>query len=119
MCSGMSDSLVPRGQPTRVFCLWNFPGHNTGSGLPFPPPGSLPDPGIKPASLESPALASGFFTTSATWDVEEVGSIPGSGRFPRGGDGNPLQYSCLGNPMDSGDWRGHRVHGEVSMQSSP
>ena len=32
------------------------------SGLPFPPPGDLPDPGIKPASLVSPALAGGFFT---------------------------------------------------------
>ena len=36
------------------------------SGLPFPPPGHLPGPGIKPASLASPTLASGFFTTSAT-----------------------------------------------------
>ena len=36
------------------------------SGLPFPSPGYLPDPGIKPASLMSPALAGGFFTTSAT-----------------------------------------------------
>ena len=34
------------------------------SGLPCPPPGGLPDPGIKPASLTSPALAGGFFTTS-------------------------------------------------------
>ena len=33
------------------------------SGLPCPPPGDLPDPGIKPASLRSPALAGGFFTT--------------------------------------------------------
>ena len=33
------------------------------SGLPFPPPGDLPHPGIKPASLESPALAGIFFTT--------------------------------------------------------
>ena len=33
------------------------------SGLPFPTPGDLPDPGIKPTSLESPALAGGFFTT--------------------------------------------------------
>ena len=36
-------------------------------GLPCPPPGDLPDPGIKPESLMSPALAGGFFTTSATW----------------------------------------------------
>ena len=32
-----------------------------------------------------------------------VGSIPGSGRSPGGGNGNPLQYSCLENPMDRGD----------------
>ena len=36
------------------------------SGLPYPPPKDLPDPGIKPVSLASPALAGGFFTTSAT-----------------------------------------------------
>ena len=36
------------------------------SGLPCPPPGNLPDPGIKPTSLLSPALAGGFFATSAT-----------------------------------------------------
>ena len=34
------------------------------SGLPFPPPGDLPDPGIKSTSLEAPALAGGFFTTA-------------------------------------------------------
>ena len=33
-------------------------------------------------------------------DVREVGVIPGSGRSPGGGHGNPLQYSCLENPMD-------------------
>ena len=36
------------------------------SGLPCPPPGDLPDPGIGPASLTSPALAGMFFTTNAT-----------------------------------------------------
>ena len=35
----------------------------------------------------------------------DVGSVPGSGRFSGGGNGNPLQYSCLGNPMDRGAWR--------------
>ena len=34
-----------------------------------------------------------------------VGLIPGSGRSPGGGNGNPLQYSCLENPMDRGAWR--------------
>ena len=32
-------------------------------------------------------------------------SVPGSGRSSRGGHGNPLQYSCLENPMDKGDWQ--------------
>ena len=39
------------------------------SGLPCPPPGDLPDPGIEHTSLKSPALADGFFTTSATWEA--------------------------------------------------
>ena len=39
-----------------------------------------------------------------------MGSIPGWGRSPGGGNGNPLQYSCLGNPMDRGAWR-DTVHG--------
>ena len=34
----------------------------------------------------------------------DAGSIPGSGRSPGVGNGNPLQYSCLGNPMDRGAW---------------
>ena len=34
----------------------------------------------------------------------KVGSIPGGGRAPGGGNGNPLQYSYLGNPMDRGAW---------------
>ena len=40
-----------------------FSRQEYGSGLPFPTPGGLPDPGIKPPSLVSPALAGGFFTT--------------------------------------------------------
>ena len=39
------------------------------SGVPFLTPGDLPDSGIEPASLVSPALAGGFFTMSATWEV--------------------------------------------------
>ena len=35
-------------------------------------------------------------------DLRDAGSILGSGRSPGGGNGNPLQYSCLGNPMDRG-----------------
>ena len=110
------------------------------SGLPCPPPGDLPDPGIEPVPIMSPALAGRFFTTSATWEAPlprasdandlsvslhmflcwtslvaqtvkrlsinagDLGSIPGSGRFPGEGNGNPLQSSCLENPMDRGAW---------------
>ena len=36
--------------------------------------------------------------------VKDLGSIPGLGRSPGEGNGNPLQYSCLENPMDTGAW---------------
>ena len=44
-------------------------------------------------------------------DVRDAGSIPGSGKSPGGGHGNPLQYSCLENPSDRGAWQAtiHRV----------
>ena len=44
-------------------------------------------------------------------DLRDMGSIPGLGRSPGGGHGNPLQSSCLENPMDRGAWRAtvHRV----------
>ena len=37
-------------------------------------------------------------------DTRDAGSVPGSGRSPGEGNGNPLQYFCLGNPMDRGAW---------------
>ena len=43
-------------------------------------------------------------------DVGDLGSIPGSGRSPGEGNGNPLQHSCLENPMDGGAWWA-TVHG--------
>ena len=44
-------------------------------------------------------------------DARDMGLIPGSGRSPGGGNGNPLQYSCLKNPTDRGAWWAmvHRV----------
>ena len=49
-------------------------------------------------------------------DIRDMGSIPGSGRSPGGGHGNPLQYSCLENPMDRGAWRA-TVHGVAKSQT--
>ena len=43
-------------------------------------------------------------------DSGDAGLIPGPGRSPGGGNGNPLQYSCLENPMDRGAWQA-TVHG--------
>ena len=43
-------------------------------------------------------------------DIRDIGSIPGLGRSPGGRHGNPLQYSCLENPMDKGAWQAI-VHG--------
>ena len=65
---------------------WDFPGKNTGVGCHCLLQGSSPFPGIELTSLASPALAGGFFTTSATWIGE--------------GNGNPLQCSCLEKPRD-------------------
>ena len=49
-------------------------------------------------------------------DLRDTGSIPGSGRCPEGGHGNPLQYSCLENPMDRGAWWA-TVHGVTEIQT--
>ena len=50
-------------------------------------------------------------TAANAGDVRDIGSIPGLGRSPGGGLGNPLQYSCLKNPKDRGAWQAmvHRV----------
>ena len=49
-----------------------FPRQEYWSGLPCPPPGDLPDLGIEPASLTSPALAGGFIPNSTTWEAQSV-----------------------------------------------
>jgi len=49
-------------------------------------------------------------------DAGDMGSIPGLGRSPGGGNGSPLQYSCLGNPIDRGAWLA-TVHGIAKSQT--
>ena len=49
-------------------------------------------------------------------DTGDAGSVPGSGRSPGEGNGNPLQYSCLGNPMDRGAWQA-TVRGVTESQT--
>ena len=48
-------------------------------------------------------------------DLRDVGAIPGSGRSPREGNGNPFQYTCLENPLDRGTWRA-TVHGVARVK---
>ena len=49
-------------------------------------------------------------------DTRDVGSIPGSGRSPGGGHGNPLHFSCLKTPMDRGAWQA-TFHGVAKSQT--
>ena len=60
------------------------------------------------ASQEVPVVKN-LHTNSG--DIRDSGLIPGSGKSPGGGQGNPLQYSCLENPMDREAWKAtvHRV----------
>ena len=52
-----------------------------------------------------------------TGDMGDTSSIPGSGRSPGGGCGNPLQYSCLENPMDTGAWWA-TIHGVTESNTT-
>ena len=82
--------MRPHGlKPTRLLCPWDSPGNNTGVGA-RPSPGDLPDPGIEPASPESPALAGGF--SSATWEA------------PRTSTYALNEYTCLFPEGSSGWW---------------
>ena len=97
------------------------------SGLPFPPPGGLPDPGIEPMSpaLQAESLPSEAPSQVAlvvknpsanAEDLRDAGSMLGSGRSPGEGHGNSLQYSGLENPMDRGAWWA-TVHRDVQSRT--
>ena len=76
----MQVRVISRFHPVQLFAAqWTVPHQaplsmgfsrqEYWSGLPCPPPEDLPDPGIEPMSLTSPAWAGRFFTTSATWEA--------------------------------------------------
>ena len=80
------------------------------SGLSFPSPGDLADPGIEPLSCTGRPSPAGSVRKESSCNagdcllIQEMDSIPGLGRSPGEGNGNPLQYSSLGNPMDRLAW---------------
>ena len=63
----------------------------------------------------SSGLPSWLSSKESAFQEGDVGSIPGSRRFPGGGNGNPIQYSCLGNPMGRGAWQA-TAHGVSKSQ---
>ena len=73
------------------------------SELPCPPPGDLPDPGTEPSS-HVPCIGRWLNGKEFTCNVGDACLTCESGRSSVEGSGNPLQYSCLGNPKDRGAW---------------
>ena len=73
-----------------------------------------PGSGMRVVYSQAPRIEWGFLGGSAVKilpvNVGDLSLIPGSGRSPGEGNGNPLQYSCLGNPMGRGAWQA-AVHG--------
>ena len=111
--SVVADSVTPGTAAHQAPLFMGFSRQEYRSGLPFPSPGGPPDPGIEPESLMSPAVAEGFFTTSATASpaVRLTGfytgfstggsrRVGGRGRQPRGlgGTAGTPQWARRGHP---------------------
>ena len=92
--SDRGEGVVARQAPLSM----GFSSQEYWSGLPCPLPGHLPDPGIKPMSSLSPALASGFFTTSTTWEPQHILSTWSTPGFPGSSAGK--EFACnAGDPV--------------------
>ena len=65
---------------------------------------------------DKPGLPKWCSDKASSANVGDLGSIPGLERSPGEGNSNPLQYSCLGNPMDRGAWQ-TTVHGAAKSQT--
>ena len=115
---GFPDSLVGKESVCNAGDLGSIPGlgRSPGEGIGYP---------LQYSYLENSmdCIVHGV-TKNQTWSEDkasacnagDLGSIPGLGRSPREGNGNPLQYSCLENLMDRGAWRA-TVHGVAMSQT--
>ena len=92
-----------------------FSGQEYWRGLPYPPPGDLSDPGMEPASLMSPALAGGFFTTTCSAASVEL-THPGSASLEKG-MASPFSILALRTPWTV--WKGQRIgHWKMNLVSA-
>ena len=66
--------------------------------------------------MMQPGFPGGSDGKESACNAGDVGSVPGLGRSPGEGDGNPLQYSCLENSMDTGAWQA-TVHGVAKSRT--
>ena len=80
------------------------------------PPGPQKGPGPFEMLIITLGFPGGSDGEESACNVGDLGLIPGSGRSPGGGHGNPLQYSCLENLMDRGAWWA-TVHGVAESQT--
>ena len=98
--------------PGSSLCSWTSPGKNTGVGCHFLLLGVFLTQGLNLGLLHCyihPLFPGGSDGKASAYNEGDRGSILGSGRPSGEGNGHPLQYSCLGNPMDRGSCTVHRV----------
>ena len=110
MCTVVFDSFVTLETVAHQTPLsTEFSRQEYGRELPFPPPGDLPNPGIKPTSPKSPAWGGGFLATKATWEAQ-VSHLPLDiiiDQCPRLPECLPLSLAVT---QTSNLWRGEEMH---------
>ena len=93
VCSAMSNSATPWAVDCQALLSVGFPRQEYWNVLPFPSPGTLPDPGIEPVTFVSPALAGGFLITESPGEPSGLKSTQ-SYRELHGGRGGPCPVLC-------------------------
>ena len=108
----MFDSVRSYGlQLSRLLCPWESPGKNTGVDYDALLQGIFPTQRSNPCLLHWQLVSlpldfpGGSDSKAFAYNEGELGLIPGLGRSPGEGNGNPLQYSCLENPKNGGTWQ--------------
>ena len=73
---------------------------------------------MRPSLTPSLGFPGGSEGKETACSARDLGSVPGSGRSPGGGNGNPLQCSCLEKPMDRGAWHGYSPLGHKESDTT-